>query len=332
MFLWACAGPAANHPSTATAPATAPGGEAARPENLGEVAAPPPAADALAVAHGHRKSSLLLRDGRSGTALPTEAFLDRLRAARAIYAGEQHNSRASHKAQLEILGSAYGVDHELALAVEMLPRRLQPQIDAFLAGSIDEEGFLAAVDWEHTWGFDYGFYRPMFEFCREHGLRIYALNAPRELSRAVRLHGVEGLSPAEQALLPSGYPWPTPEEHRRYIRKIFDSHPSGPDAKPEEREAAFARFYTAQLIWDESMAQAVAEILLGSAGPHKLVVLAGAGHVGPYAIPGRASRRGVPAPLTVAPIESASEPPPQGAEAADILVVIGSEPGASPHG
>jgi uncharacterized iron-regulated protein len=275
------------------------------------------------------------RDGKSGAALTPLALRERLRPARAVYVGEHHDNRASHESQLAVLGMVYGLDHDVALGIEMLPRRLQPQIDAFLAGSLDEEGFLAAVDWPHTWGFDYGLYRPLFEFCRIHGLRIYGLNAPRELVRAVRQRGVEGLSEGERALLPSGHPWPMPEPHQRFIRQILESHPGAKDSDAAAREAAFAGFYAAQLVWDESMAQAVAEILAGQAAPHHLVVLAGTGHVGQFAIPSRAARRGVSASLSIGPIESPSAPPPaeKEAEAVDVLVVIGEEsPAPSPHG
>lgn len=291
--------------------------------------APAPGADSP---HGHRRPPLALRDGRSGAPLTREAFGEKLRAARAVFVGEQHNSPSSHQAQLDVLAQLYGIDRDLGLAVEMLPRRLQPQLDAFLAGSLDEDGFLAAVDWPHTWGFSYALYRPLFEFCRVHGLRIYALNAPRELSKAVNQRGIEGLSPAERALLPSGHPWPTPEPHRRFIRQIFDGHPSAPGTDPAAREAAFERFYSAQLIWDESMAQAVSEALAGKSAPHRLLVLAGVGHVGPFAMPGRATRRGVSPILTVGPIEQGEEALPKDAEAVDAVVVIENDTPPSPHG
>ncbi len=60
---------------------------------------------------------------------------------------------------------------------------------------------------------------------------------------------------------------------------------------------------------------------LPGAPPH-LVVLAGSGHVGPHAMPGRAARRGVAAALTLGPIEGDKEPPPEGAEAVDVLLVL----------
>lgn len=315
--LAACAGPDANRaapsPMALTQPAAAP------------AEAPPKGAEAASRPHGHRRPGFALRDGKSGAPLSREVFAEKLRAARAIYVGEQHNSRHSHLSQLDVLAQTYAVSRDLALGVEMLPRRLQPQIDAFLAGALDEAGFLAAVDWERTWGFDYGLYRPLFEFCRTHGLRLFALNAPRELVRAVRQRGVTGLSADEQALLPSGHPWPMPEAHRRFIRQIFDSHPGGPNSDAAERDAIFERFYLAQLIWDESMAQAVSEILAAPSAPARLLILAGVGHVGPYAMPGRATRRGVAASLTIGPVEQPTEPVPSGAEAVDVVAVIGSD-------
>lgn len=320
LALAACAGSGASVKPAAPTAASAPEPKAA------------PAAPAAESPHGHRRPPLELRDGQSGAPLTREALGEKLRAARAIFVGEQHNSPSSHRAQLDVLAQLYGIDHDLGLAVEMLPRRLQPQLDAFLAGSLDEDGFLAAVDWPHTWGFNYALYRPLFEFCRVHGLRIYALNAPRELSKAVNQRGIEGLTPDERALLPTGYPWPTPALHRRFIRQIFDGHPSAPGTDPAAREAAFERFYSAQLIWDESMAQAVTEVLATRTAPARLLVLAGAGHVGPFAIPGRVKRRGVTATLTVGPLERGDEALPKDAEAVDAVVLIDKDTPASPHG
>lgn len=285
-----------------------------------------------------------MRDGKTGSPVTPEILAERLAAARAIYVGEHHNSVLSHHAQLYIVSQVYRLKRpegaaasqpegrDLAVGLEMLPRRLQPQLDAYLAGAIDEDGFLQAVDWSHTWGFDFALYRPIFDFCRTHGLRMYALNAPRELPRAVRQRGLTGLSAPEQAQLPSGVPWPMPEPHRRFVRDIFDQH-GKPDGKPSpteaaERDAAFERFYTAQLVWDESMAQAVAEILQpgpqNARPPGRLIVLAGVGHVGVYAMPARAARRGAPASLTFAPQEDEKEPPPppQDPESTDLTLLL----------
>lgn len=274
-----------------------------------------------------------LRDGRSGAALSEQALAERIRSARAIYVGEQHDSPASHRMQLHVLAMAYRIDPSVAVGLEMLPRSLQPQLDAYVVGSVDEAGFLRAVDWPHTWGFDFSLYRPTFEFCRAHGVRMHALNTPRALSKAVRQKGVDGLSSDERAGLPSGYPWPTPAPHQQMLREVWNHHakpdPAAPTSEQAAREAAFQRFYTAQLIWDEAMAQAVAEILSDRAdraersAPQRLIVLAGTGHVGRHAVPERAVRRGAPTGLTLGPAEAGEVP--RGAQALDVLYRIESE-------
>ncbi len=294
--------------------------------------------------HGQGGLFFAVRDGKTGGSLSPEALAERLASARAIYVGEHHNSVLSHHAQLYIVSQVYRLKsaqrsgsplpegRDLAVGLEMLPRRLQPQLDAYLAGAVDEAGFLQAVDWAHTWGFDFALYRPIFEFCRSHGLRMYALNAPRELPRAVRQRGLAGLTSDEQAQLPSGVPWPMPEPHRRFVREIFDQHgapakaPS--PAEAAERDAAFERFYAAQLVWDESMAQSVAEILQpgpkNPRPPGRLIILAGVGHVGLYAMPARAARRGVAAALTFSPQVDEKEPPPppQDPESTDLTLLL----------
>lgn len=293
-----------------------------------------PAPAAAAPAGGDSQAApfvLQLRDGKTGAALSPEALTERLRAAQAIYLGERHNSRSSHKAQLQLLEQVYALGQPVAVGVEMLPRTLQPQLAAYLAGSLDEAGFLAAVDWQHTWGFDFALYQPLFEFCRRHGLRMYALNAPRELAKAVRQRGVAGLTAAERAELPSGYPWPAPEAHRRAVQEVFARHSFGDEDKrtPAERVAAFERFYAAQLVWDESMAQGVATILGGAHPPARVVVLAGAGHVGRFAIPARAARRGVATGLSLGPVSEHSDEPPSPADEVDVQIVLPAPPPTS---
>lgn len=268
-----------------------------------------------------------LRDGTSGAALSEDTLAERIQKARAIYVGEQHDSPASHRAQLHVLAMAYRIDPSVAVGLEMLPRTLQPQLDAYVVGSVDEAGFLRAVDWPRTWGFDFALYRPIFEFCRAHGVRMHALNAPRALSKAVRQKGVEGLTGDERASLPSGHPWPTPAPHQQMLREVWNHHakpdPAAPASQQAEREAAFQRFYTAQLIWDEAMSQAVTEIFGERAAPQRLVVLAGTGHVGRHAVPERAGRRGAPTGLTLGPAEAGEIP--RGAQGLDVLYRIEAE-------
>jgi hypothetical protein len=144
----------------------------------------------------------------------------------------------------------------------------------------------------------------------------------------VRQRGVDALTPAERATLPSGYPWPAPEAHRRAIQEVFARHSFGGEEKrtPAERLAAFERFYAAQLVWDESMAQGVTTLLTAAHPPQRVVVLAGTGHVGRFAIPARAARRGVTAGLALAPVSDHHDEPPAEADAVDVQIVLPAPP------
>ena len=72
----------------------------------------------------------------------------------------------------------------------------------------------------------------------------------------------------------------------------------------------FEDFYTAQVIWDETMAHEVAAVMTAKDAPEHLVVLAGAGHVRyGYGIPDRAARRGVTSFVTVLPVLADDDAP-----------------------
>ncbi|MCA1664207.1 MAG: ChaN family lipoprotein, partial [Myxococcales bacterium] len=234
-------------------------------------------------------------DGDSGDELADRNLDDKLRAAKVIYVGEEHPNPHHHAVELEVLERAYAADPSVGLGMEMLPRTYQGSLDAYVGGSLDEPGFLAAVAWDKTWGYAWGFYRPLLEFCRAHKLPAYALNAPRDLAHAVAKSGIDGLSPAERAELPEMKPGPA--KHRELVREAFAQHPH---AKFDE--AKFERFYAAQLVWDETMAERVAAALKTPGAPARLVVVAGEGHTRSFAIPERAARRGAAPYLTVLPV------------------------------
>jgi uncharacterized iron-regulated protein len=284
-------------------------------------AASSPAAEAEAPRHGmkgaHEPIALPHRvvDGDSGDELADRNLDDKLRAAKVIYVGEEHPNPHHHAAEIEVLERAYAADPSVGLGIEMLPRTYQGSLEAYVGGTLDEAGFLSAVAWDKTWGFDWGFYRPLLEFCRAHKLPAYALNAPRDLAHAVAVGGVDALSADQKAQLPEMKPGP--ERHREYVREAFAQHPHG-----KFDEAKFERFYAAQLVWDETMAERVAAALKASGAPARLVVVAGEGHTRSWAIPERAARRGAAPYLTVLPVLDEDEADARRDRVADVLWVL----------
>jgi uncharacterized iron-regulated protein len=260
-------------------------------------------------------------DGATGAPLSGEALAARLRAARVIFVGEEHTNPHHHAAEREILEAAYAADPSIGVGLEMLPRSKQAALDEYVrAGStVDDESFRRAAAWKESWGFSFGFYRPLLAFCRAHGLPAYALNAERALVRAVGRRGVEGLTNDERRALPEMRPGPP--SHREMVREAFGAHG---DARFRDR--AFERFYQAQLVWDETMAESIVAALRAANAPRRLVVFAGERHTRRDAIPPRVARRGVGEILIVLPVAAAEKEAAIADRAGDILWVLSDRP------
>jgi uncharacterized iron-regulated protein len=254
-------------------------------------------------------------DTVTGNELSDRALDEKLRSARVIFVGEEHPNPHHHAAEVEVLERVFAAEPSVGLGLEMLPRTLQGPLDAFVAGTLDEASFLRAVDWDKTWGYAWGLYRPLLEFCRAHHLPAYALNAPRELAHAVAKSGVDGLTAAERRELPEMKPGP--ERHRELVREAFAQHPHG-----KFDDARFERFYQAQLVWDETMAERIAAALKSPSAPAHLVVVAGEGHTRGFAVPERAARRGAAPYLTVLPVLDEDEADARHDHVADVLWVL----------
>lgn len=262
-------------------------------------------------------------DGATGQQLSAADAVVRLRGARAVVIGEQHDQRSHHALQARLV-AALGADGPgLVVGMEMLSWDKQEPLDRFNRGDLTEVALRDAVDWKKAWGFDFDLYAPIFQAGRSVGARFVALNAPRELVRAMRKGGVDALSVDDRARLPEldlG-----DELHRAWFEKIFSS--AGHPMKPAEIDA----FYRAQVLWDESMADRAAQAL--SEGARQVVVIAGAGHVANgRGIPQRVERRINGRVLAVVPLTVDADSAVDGivdavrAGEADILVIPRFEP------
>jgi len=205
-------------------------------------------------------------------------------AARAVFIGESHERYDQHLSELEIIRRLYERDPKRwTIGVEFIQRPFQSDLDAYIAGEIDEQEFLKKTEYFDRWGYDFRLYSPIFRFAREHAIPMVALNADRELTEKVGKVGLEGLSSRERERLP-GQIDKSDRSYRKRIQKIFKQHGAAAGGN-------FEHFWEAQLVWDETMADRVAEYL--SARPDRaMVVLAGAGHVEfGSGIPNRVRRR-----------------------------------------
>jgi len=280
--------------------------EAAKPEPSVDVRVradltrPRQAADAVVVEplrYEEGEHGLAFIDGRTGKALTYDDVVARMRASEIVLVGEQHDQVPHHALQARVVTSL-GDEPSLAIGLEMVPWSLQAPLERYTKGEIDADGLAGALSWQETWGYDFELYRPIFDAGRKKGARFVALNAPKEVVRAVAKGGVDSLPEGERGEVPDLDL--TDDTHKQGIFEIFRNH--HPPTGHGGMEKAFERFYLVQVLWDESMADRAARAL--DDGAKKVVVLAGNGHVAGYrGIPNRIARRKPTAKIfTIVPI------------------------------
>ncbi|MGB9893639.1 MAG: ChaN family lipoprotein, partial [Candidatus Saccharicenans sp.] len=216
-----------------------------------------------------------LYSARSGRLVDFAHMIKEMRKARFIYLGETHDDLEIHDWQLRIIKALYEQDPNLAIGVEQITVDLQPVLNSWSAGELDEETFLQRLRWYLIWNFNYRYYQQIFDFARQKKIPVLALNVPRNLINKVRMQGYEALSEEEKQLIPSLDL--SKVEHRLLIRTIFESEEIPPKMKGNNLEQVFEALYRAQVAWDETMAQNV--VKAAEATGRRMIVLAGSGHL-----------------------------------------------------
>jgi uncharacterized iron-regulated protein len=248
-------------------------------------------------------------DARTGREVDMAAFWAKVDASRLVCVGEEHKNPHHHWVQLEVMKqvAAHRKHERLALGMEMFQRPFQGILDDYAASRIDEPTLLSRSAWEERWGYDYGLYGPTIRVAVAAHAALIALNAPKELVKKVVSKGLEGLTPDEKAQVPELDL--ENKVHRAWFDATMESmggstahHHGGEEKNPDAPPMPSAdRIYTAQVLWDETMADTAAKWL--AATPNSaIVVLAGGGHCHDSAVVGRVKRRGIAEAISVQPV------------------------------
>jgi uncharacterized iron-regulated protein len=228
----------------------------------------------------------IVRPGISQPVNP-DTILQQLSQADVVYLGETHDRPADHVAQLKIIQALQQRRAKLAIGMEMFQRPYQFVLNQYLAGKLSETELLERSEYQTRWGFPWKFYAPIVQFAKTKQLPIMALNTPREVTRKVARNGLESLTLADKRFIPPlSEVLLTPESYRQRIRQIYDQMHQG-----KGNNTGFDRFFQAQVLWDETMAESIAQTLKQNPGT-LVVVLVGQGHL-PYGegVPNRVARR-----------------------------------------
>ncbi|HMO14415.1 MAG TPA: ChaN family lipoprotein [Pirellulaceae bacterium] len=216
--------------------------------------------------------SISIRDGRTSDRLTWEKLLDELSFADIVFLGEMHDDDATHELQLALYNAMLERrKSQVVLAMEMFERDVQPHLDAYLSGEIDEGLFLERA---RPWGNYQEAYRPLVERARELGKPVIASNFPRPLRIKLMQAGDQGLdalgdsrSLAPQTLLAnSDLYWKRTDNATR-------GHAAFMPTATSDRE----RLMSTQSLWDNSMGEACVNAIDANPG-HQVVHLNGGFH------------------------------------------------------
>ncbi len=212
-----------------------------------------------------------------------ETLIPTLARSRVVLVGETHDRLDHHLVQLEIIRGLHAIHPELAIGMEAFQQPFQRHLDDYVAGELGERELLRRTEYHRRWGYDFRLYQPILDYAREHRLPVVALNLPVEITRKVGERGIEGLIEEERAAIPAEIDR-SDSAYQKRLEEIFEQH-------PQREGRGFDRFLEVQLSWDEGMAECAARFL-ESHPQHKMVILAGSGHLAyGSGIPRRVVRR-----------------------------------------
>jgi uncharacterized iron-regulated protein len=204
-----------------------------------------------------------------GPELNVNDLFAELTRSKVVLLGEQHARWEHQRWQLHTLAGLHARRPDMVIALEMLPRQAQPALNAWVAGELDEETFLAKSHWRGSWGHEHEPYLPILHFARMHRVPVLAINVDRALHQRLTVEGWDAVSEGQRYRISA--PVSPPEAYRTRLEAVYAEHPS---ASREGHEAE--RFVAGQLVWDRVLAAGLAE----AASDGALVVgLMGRGHL-----------------------------------------------------
>ena len=195
---------------------------------------------------------------RSDVTMPQ--VLDGISRADVVFFGEQHDDLETHRAEAETLDAIGRLGRPVVLSLEMFERDVQPVLDDYLAGRISESEFLART---RPWPNYSTGYRRLIELARARHWPVVAANVPRPLASAIGRKGMaalDTLTPGERLTAARENVCPMDDYHARFMDEMH-AHSAGSGGAAEAGDslptAMAERFYLAQCVKDETMAESI---------------------------------------------------------------------------
>jgi uncharacterized iron-regulated protein len=219
------------------------------------------------------RSTVRVVESSSGRQITLDDLITTASLTDVVFVGEQHDDPETHFAEFALLEGIGRQRSRIVLSLEMFERDVQPALDDYLAGRMSEADFLAT---SRPWDRYATDYRPLVMLARARGWPVVASNVPRSIASAVSRRGLTALD----TLPETSRVWAARNiscPHDAYYARFADEmkgHPAGgppPAMDPTQIPARVDRFYDAQCVRDETMAESIYEAL-AKAGEGAIIV------------------------------------------------------------
>jgi uncharacterized iron-regulated protein len=199
-----------------------------------------------------------------------------LARADVVLLGEQHDDANTHRLETAVLEGLARRRVPVTLSLEMFERDVQPSLDTYVAGTSAEDEFLKGARAWPRYATDY---RPLVEFAKSQHWPVVAANVPRRIATEVARAGrpaVDSMAAADRPLAAADLQCPHDAYFDRFAKQMGD-HPAR--AATPESDSRTERYYWAQCVKDETMAESIASAFGKQEGrPGVIVHVTGAFH------------------------------------------------------
>ena len=220
-----------------------------------------------------------ITDAVRGDVITPPELAARLDGVKLVFVGESHTDVEFHRVQLRVVQELHKRGRQVLVGLEMYPATAAEQgwLDRWSSDqTLGEEAFLSESHWYQSWGYHWNYYRDIFLFARENGIRMFGVNVPRDVVQTARTKGFEALTPEQKLLLPARVDTEN-AQHQRLFRAFFGEADSLHGSMPD---AMFQGMFRAQCTWDAAMGWNAVQALQKHGGEKAImVVLVGSGHV-----------------------------------------------------
>jgi uncharacterized iron-regulated protein len=221
-------------------------------------------------------SSCAFRSGEKSAAVSQNdtEFWRGVSVADIIYVGEMHGDRSNHEYELDLIRGMIRRGMRFAVGWEMFDRSQQTDLDRFDQHKLTLDDLVTQTGFEKSWGKYSPLYADILRTTGKAKIRNVALNAPASLAHKIARG--EPLSAEEENEVPNEFT--VPAGAYQNFAQMLGNHPG-------MQESDLSRFFAAQNLWDQTMANSVLQFRQKNPKV-KLVVLTGRDHVkGGFGIP-----------------------------------------------